>query len=336
MEYWQVAAGSEGRDYWRDFLRYGMAFVGGRQQTELMRLVKAGDCVVLKEGLRKIIAAGRVVKREGRHSGHAVQDEDPTKQWLLHYDGWHLPAYCYVDWRCPPSPIETRGLVRAAIRRVDDPDVRQAANTILSMKDAISPPPEPEPCPVQNLPPDWMSTLLQARSVETAQEIRRYLARLKRLAPLYEEQWEEVREHETRTFLVVPFLLALGWKEEQLKIELPVKLPKRRGRIDVACFRDLPSRRIAMVIETKGYSQGLSSAREQVTEYATSVSSSLAIASNGYTYQVYRQVEVTAGARPKYVHAAYLNLLRPTTLYPLAPTTVAGAAEALGWLLPPG
>jgi len=31
----------------------------------------------------------------------------------------------------------------------------------------------------------------------------------------------DIREHETRTFLVIPLLLALGWAEQQLKIEMP-------------------------------------------------------------------------------------------------------------------
>ena len=34
MKYWQIAAGSEGRDYSKDFLRFGMAFVGGKPQMK--------------------------------------------------------------------------------------------------------------------------------------------------------------------------------------------------------------------------------------------------------------------------------------------------------------
>ena len=32
--------------------------------------------------------------------------------------------------------------------------------------------------------------------------------------------WDEVKEYEIRTFLIMPLLLALGWREEHIKIEL--------------------------------------------------------------------------------------------------------------------
>lgn len=50
-EYWQIAAGSEGRDYADRFLQFGMAFVGGDSQIAAMDRVNAGDVVLLKRGL---------------------------------------------------------------------------------------------------------------------------------------------------------------------------------------------------------------------------------------------------------------------------------------------
>ncbi len=37
MNYWQIAAGSQGRDYASEFLRFGMAFVGGDVQIGTWR-----------------------------------------------------------------------------------------------------------------------------------------------------------------------------------------------------------------------------------------------------------------------------------------------------------
>ena len=41
--YWQIAAGSQGRDYSEYFIRFGMAFVGGKENADLMSEVKIGD-----------------------------------------------------------------------------------------------------------------------------------------------------------------------------------------------------------------------------------------------------------------------------------------------------
>ena len=56
--YWQIAAGSQGRDYSEYFIRFGMAFVGGKEKADLMSEVKIGDRVLLKSGLSKLVAAG--------------------------------------------------------------------------------------------------------------------------------------------------------------------------------------------------------------------------------------------------------------------------------------
>lgn len=337
MKYWQIAAGGQGRDYSKDFLRYGMAFVGGRQQTEYMQSVQEGDCMLLKDGLSKIIAAGHVVKRKGRSSGHAREDMDRTKQWLLHYDGWELPAYCYVDWCQPLRPESTSGLVQAAIRRVHKSHLQRLATTIIMGRG----PPEPledEPGAVDDLKQETLPALVHDRSSAAAMDIARYLPKLKQLVSTYDEQWDEVREHETRTFLVIPFLLALGWKEEQIKIELPVKWQGGKGRADVVCF-PAPYRSRGqvptLVIETKGYSLGLSNAGRQAADYARSLNCDWAIASNGYSYKIYRRINKGDLLSEKYIPVSYLNLIRPTARYPLDPVNIAGAAEALAHLMPP-
>lgn len=63
--YWQVAAGSAGRDYSDEFIKYGLAFVGDTIQEATMDRVQLGDFMLLKRGLSEIRAVGVVVNRGG-------------------------------------------------------------------------------------------------------------------------------------------------------------------------------------------------------------------------------------------------------------------------------
>ena len=135
-QYWQVAAGSEGRDYTHRFLQFGMAFVGGESQIAAMQQVSLGDVILLKRGLSSIVAAGEVVERHGTHQGNG------DKTWLLDFDGWELSAYCYVNWHVPAQPVSTDGLTRNTIQRVQQDKHRVLADQILSLP-ARAPDPEP-------------------------------------------------------------------------------------------------------------------------------------------------------------------------------------------------
>ena len=97
LNYWQIAAGAFGRDYTRDFIRYGLAFVGGEKQIAAMNKVAMNDRIILKYGM-KMLAVGRVVEREGRHKGEG------DKEWLRDFDGWDLRAYCHVEWHVLETP----------------------------------------------------------------------------------------------------------------------------------------------------------------------------------------------------------------------------------------
>src|SRR5690242_14348006 len=127
MGVWQIAAGSEGRDYTDRFVRHGMAFVGGDDQCATMsQSVQLNDTVILKRGMSQIVAVGRVVERNGRFKG------DGDKDWLRDFDGWDLRAWCYVDWHKPDVPASTIGLTRATIQRVNQPHLLTLADTLLA------------------------------------------------------------------------------------------------------------------------------------------------------------------------------------------------------------
>ena len=89
-----------------------MAFVGGEGNIATLQQVQVGDVMVLKRGLYEIVAAGKVVARNG-----AFQDNG-DKDWLHDFDGWELDAWCYVDWHVPQEVdgkggVPTDGLTRA-------------------------------------------------------------------------------------------------------------------------------------------------------------------------------------------------------------------------------
>ena len=60
--YWQIAAGSAGRNYADLFVKFGMAFVGGQKEIKTMAEISLGDIVLLKGGRSKIYAVGEVVR----------------------------------------------------------------------------------------------------------------------------------------------------------------------------------------------------------------------------------------------------------------------------------
>lgn len=336
MNYWQIAAGDAGRDYADVFLRHGVAFVGGDGPTEGMKGVAQGDCLILKRGISQILAVGTVCERGGCVKG--VGD----KVWLRDFDGWDLAAYCYVDWRIPEKPIDVSGLTRGTLLGLKQEHLKVVATKLLELPPQTSLVPEPE----DTEPLDDATTLdfliKEGLRPAAAEDLTNAFRRIRLLASYYyrHASWEDVREHETRTFLVMPLLLALGWAEQQMKIELPCP---GVGKIDIACF-SRPYRRdsqsgwqandtdCALIIETKGFTQGLTYAPEQAHAYArTFPSCRVAVVTNGYCYKTFaRSSDGSFGLKP----TAYLNILNPRKRYPLDPKNVDGALEVLRHLLP--
>jgi hypothetical protein len=322
--YWQIAAGSVGRDYTNDFLRYGMAFVGGIVQCETMASVEIGDVVLLKRGRSELVAAGRVVSREGLHQG------DGDKGWLQDFDGWNLKAWCYVDWCVPKKPVAVQGFTRNTIQQVRLPELISAGDRLISGKVSKF---QPEPPPSRSISDEEMVEFLISKGlrIADAEDLTATLRRIRRLANYYyqhEAGWEQVREHETRTFLIVPLLLALGWPEQSIKIEQPVP----GGRVDLALFNNPfdgdPAKAVSL-IETKGFTQGLSYAPGQAKSYAESFPNcDVIFVSNGYCYKAYERGKKGFSEVP----SAYLNIRAPSDRYPIDPS-VPGALRVLELLL---
>lgn len=326
MTLWIISAGSLGRDYADAFYRFGMAFVGGVNPCAAMRSVQAGDIILLKRGVTEFLAAGIVLERNGVVSG------DGDKDWLRDFDGWDLPAYCYVEWHISPRPVPAQGLRQGTIYQSAQPQHLAVARELLANPATA---PAAEPGPTEAIDDEkLLSFLIQiGLPVSRADELTEALRRIRLLAHYYYNNWNwaEIREHETRTFLVTPLLLALGWSEQQLKIELPAP----SGRVDVACFAGPYSGKaedVVALFETKGFSQGLLYAADQAKAYAAHFRRcKVVIITNGFCYKTFvRGKEGTFPTSP----SAYLNLLRPRSRYPLDPEHVGGALDVLDCLLP--
>lgn len=330
MGVWQVAAGSIGRDYTDRFLRHGMAFVGGDTPCSAMdEQVQLGDKIILKRGMSQIVAVGRVVERNGKFKGNG------DKEWLRDFDGWDLSAWCYVDWCKPSEPIQTNGLVRATIQGVNQPHLLQLAEEVLNSnppeKTYEAEPPETKEVEDETLISELVQLGLRPGAAE---ELTQALRRIRLLARFYlDRDWGLTNEHDARTFLVVPLLIALGWAEQRMKIELPVP---GGGRVDIGCFSKPFSGnddQCVALIETKGLTQGLDYATNQAHGYASNFPScKVVLATNGYCYKAFERAGDTFSPRPN----AYLNINRPRDRYPLDPEHAGGAIEVLKLLLPTG
>jgi len=331
---WQVAAGSSGRDYSQAFIEFGMAFVGGDVSRNAMKQVEVGDHIILKRGMSEILAVGVVVERNGKCKG------DDDKPWLRDFDGWNLAGYCFVEWHKPEVPLTVTGLTRATIQRVNQSQLVATAKELLKLP--VTSPSRSEPIATNALTDEQILEFLICEGLRpsAAEDLTRTFHRIRRLARYYYEKcdWEDVREHEARTFLIAPLLLALGWSEQQIKIELGAN---NRGRIDMACFAK-PYRRsegiannedCVLLLESKGFAYGLDYAHKQGKGYAeTFTSCDVVVASNGYCYKAFLRNK--DGSEFNSTPEAYLNLLNPQDRYPLDPEKVAGGLELLRYLLP--
>ena len=324
--YWQIAAGARGRNYASNFLDTGMAFVGGDQQIQTMEHVQHGDVIVLKSGLTQILAVGEVVQRGDSHRGCG------DKNWLRDFDGWELPAYCYVDWRVPQEPVQTSGLTRSTIQQMPQEHHRVLADEIMLGEVHQG---RGEPDSTEEVTDEEILVYLVSEGLrpEAAEQLTSTFNKVRRLATYYYDNcdWEVVREHETRSFLVLPLLLALGWSEQRLKVEFPVS----RGRVDIAGFTGPYHRatsECSHVIETKDFATGLDYAPDQARGYAKHLPSCrVLVVTNGQCFKAYRR---SSGKDFSTVPSAYLNIKRPTRKYALNPKNVGGALELFACLMP--
>jgi hypothetical protein len=270
--------------------------------------------------------------------------DEESKRWLRDFDGWDLPAYCYVEWRKPTRPEEARAqLSQRAISRINKSELREQADDVFE-KSPLCESNRDGPPITQRVTDEEIENFFEDRlSTQSVRGAIRTIHSVRRLADKYygfgSRHWDEVKEHEIRTFLITPLLLALGWREEQIKIELnPGRLgTPSRASIDAACFSEdyRPGKKAMrtnrdncrIVIESKRFSSGVANvALEQAGRYARPLPNcNLILVTNGYCYKAFERSYSTNAysKRP----SAYLNIREPRDRYPLDPDHVNGALE---------
>jgi hypothetical protein len=159
-----------------------------------------------------------------------------------------------------------------------------------------------------------------------AETVIQTIWRIRRLGRWYEKHGKDLSEHEIRTFLIVPILLALGWSEQKIKIEWK--------NTDLSFFSRIYNRgdEPCMILESKRMGEGLGYAERQVQRYANDMPGcKRLIVSDGIRYYLYLKQGENCNFQEDL--KAYMNLLRLKDRHPYL-THVGGAPDLFLNLMP--
>jgi hypothetical protein len=336
MGYWQIAAGDSQRDYSEVFTKFGAMLVGpgdpgdyfqnkdtyekyawGSPIKALAEQTRDGDVVVLKRPSKtqwKVLAVGRIT------SGY---------RYLPIFDdveGWDLQHSRTVEWFSPKDKLVISGLVRGTFRRIcNEEAIRQIRKVFLSGR-KISPERLPEIAPELS-DEDLINHLINnGLRPKDAEELAQTIASIRRLVRWYWNHGVDVKEHETRAFLILPLLFALGWSEQRLKIEWKAT--------DIAFFekpyspQNKDAKNCIMILESKRFWGGLTYAEGQGKKYAKSFPECRhLIVSDGCRYKLFRRED------DRWIYNAYLNILKPRSRHPYE-EKIGGAQDVFLSLMP--
>lgn len=338
---WQIAAGDAHRDYSDLFLDFGVACVGPgapgpyfenkdaynvkgkwayrRFMRPFCEQVEEGHLLAVRGATEEhhyptIAAVGKVT------SGYRFDELGR----LSDVEGWNLAHHHIVEWHVGATPVVVQGI---SARSSTLHRVVQAADEIRELYDrwpARRSRPLP-PAALEITAADRIISILIEDGLPAgqAETIVNTIWKVRRVAGWYQDHKGDVSEHEIRSFVIIPLLLALGWAEQRIKIEW-------RHR-DIALF-DRPytaHAQLQILVESKRIDGDLGvRAAAQVARYA-------------HGYPTCRQLLITDGIRYKlseqsedgWAPVAYINLLRLLDRHPYL-EGVAGAPVLLRRLLP--
>lgn len=347
MNYWQVAAGERARDYSDVFLRYGVILMGAgnpgsflehpesykghkgwqRKIVTLAENMKPDDIVILKKGhgaKGRVLAAGRITS---------------SYEWFEPFDdveGWDLRHGRRVEWVKPVSPILVDGLARGTISRVFKGNPKNAAERLLNEGEGAPVEKEDIPPPANSISEEHLvgSLIENGLRPADAEAVIRAIWHVRRLAGWYLFHGRDLSEHEIRTFLIVPILLALGWSEQRIKIEW--------NHTDISLFSDVFKKGAKtvdprVILESKRMGMGLEHAERQVQRYAKEFPDcDTLVTSSGARYLLYQkepgQKWNASNMKEKHLRAN-LNLFILKDRHPYL-ADVGGAPDLLKSLMP--
>ncbi|HLG33890.1 MAG TPA: type I restriction enzyme HsdR N-terminal domain-containing protein [Bacteroidia bacterium] len=323
--YWQVASGSKQRSYPNVFIDFGVFAVneadkGRGGYHNYLRQAKKGDIFILKEGLKLIHAVG------------IVKDDELRKQeFYFNFDGWELDYFKYVEWFAPVKPIKVVGLKQGTINQCHKEHLKKIADDGLKKwKQAKVKYKIDKNIQIVKDEDIINSMINNGLKISQSEILTSTLNQVRRLANYYTNNFEPslVNEDQVRSLIVIPFLLAIGWSEQQVLLEYHIG----KQKADIICF-DRPSheekKKAKLLVEVKKLSEGLTYGVDQAFSYAKELKDVRIICvTNGFCYQIYD----LNSDNPKEPYA-YINILKPINKYPLSPKTK-GAVEALMKIIP--
>jgi hypothetical protein len=338
MKYWQVAAGEGARDYSDVFLRYGIMLIGsgnpgsyfgnedyyrsrpwGAQVVRFAKYVAEDDRVILKRPhhRRKL----EEEKWQIQAVGYVAGDYEYVEQ-FDDVEGWDLQHYRKVKWVCPNEEMLTNSLTMGTFKRVYKREAIEKAEKIL--EEGNQQVTEEIPQPAKRISDEDLVEGLIAKGLRPAdaETVIQTIWRVRRLARWYARYGHDLSEHEIRTFLIVPILLALGWSEQKIKIEWK--------NTDMSFFNEVykSGGKPSMILESKRMGEGLHYAERQLVKYAKMFPECHhLVASDGIRYRLY----VKHGSEQDF--SAYANLLNLKDRHPYL-EHIGGAPDLFISLMP--
>lgn len=337
MNYWQVAAGQGARDYSSVFTRFGVMLIGGGNPGDYFenedyykshpwgrkvasfakRVAKDDDVVILKRPYHRqwqIQAVGRVT---GDYEYREQFDD---------VEGWDLQHCRRVEWICPQKEELTNGLVMGTFKRVYKREVIEQAEEIL--REGEKKESEEIPHPAGKISDEDLVESLIGNGLRPAdaETVIQTIWRVRRMARWYARYGRDLSEHEIRTFLIVPILLALGWSEQKIKIEWK--------NTDISFFLEIFKRgeEPYMILESKRIREGLHYAERQLVRYAKKFPTChRLVASDGIRYQLYLKQGENWDVNRDF--KAYMNLLNLKDRHPYL-ADIGGAPDLFISLMP--
>jgi len=342
MKYWQVAAGEGARDYSEVFLRFGVMMVGGGNQGNYFdnegyyKSVSWGGRVV---SFAKYVAEDdRVILKRPHHRRKSEKEKWQIQavgyvrgsyEYVEQFDdveGWDLQHCRRVQWVCPTEKVLTNGLAMGTFKRVYKRDAIEKAEKVLEEgNQEVS---EEIPQPAKKISDEDLVESLIGKGLRAAdaETVIQTIWRVRRLAHWYARHGRDLSEHEIRTFLIVPILLALGWSEQKIKIEWK--------NTDMTFFNEVYKRgeKPSMILESKRMREGLHYAERQLAKYAKIFPECRhLVASDGIRYQLYVKHDNDWNLDKDF--SAYANLLNLKDRHPYL-EHIGGAPDLFMKLMP--
>ena len=305
----QIGTGDNTRDYTDICLDFGIAIVGpGRPGNAkknpdwdnnywgtYLTQIKIGDIVLLRRGQYIIKAVGKVI------------DDYKYSESLSDVHGWDLNHYITLKWFVKDDgsdiTLPHAMIGYSTMSKVDKnydavKEIINKENLVeLKTKKNLSELKIPNKISELNIN-DYL--INKGIRINDAFNIVNTINRIIILINWYIDNDPNVLEYELRTFVVIPFLLSLGWSEQKIKLEY--------NKIDIALFNETYNSREKqepkVIIETKTFNDGLHFAENQIQTYVNKYEDcQIIVTTNGYRYNIFKKID------KEFIRYAYFNML---------------------------